>query len=151
MIDNFFDAFNITSVPREKNIEADPLATTDRTFKPPLILKIKHEVGMRYIASILENIKHWQLFEDDKQIRRFLKMVEEISATDIDQEGVSGTETSEQEKVTPSEEEDITHASLVNQIAGHKILHLKSNFIPKGLVPLEKIFDGNDIPVKPTI
>jgi hypothetical protein len=34
-------------------------------------------------------------------------------------------------------------------IVGHKILQLPTNHIPKGLVPLERIFDQNDVPVKP--
>jgi hypothetical protein len=33
-------------------------------------------------------------------------------------------------------------------IDGHKILQLPTNHIPKGLVPLERIFDHNDVHVK---
>ena len=33
-----------------------------------------------------------------------------------------------------------------NEIAGHKIIELKGNFIPKGLVPLERIFSKDDTP-----
>ena len=33
----------------------------------------------------------------------------------------------------------------------HKVLQLKNNFIPKALMPLEKFFDINDVPVKPTV
>jgi hypothetical protein len=36
-------------------------------------------------------------------------------------------------------------------MAKHKILHLNNNFIPKGLVPLEQLFDRNNVPVKPTV
>ena len=35
-----------------------------------------------------------------------------------------------------------------NEIAGHKIIELKSNFIPKSLVPLERIFSKDDTPLK---
>ena len=35
-----------------------------------------------------------------------------------------------------------------NEIAGHKIIELKGNFIPKGLVPLERIFSKDDTPFK---
>jgi hypothetical protein len=28
---------------------------------------------------------------------------------------------------------------------------LKNNFIPKGLVPLEQLFDKNDVPIKPIV
>ena len=31
------------------------------------------------------------------------------------------------------------------------MLQLKRNFIPKGLIPLEQLFDKNDIPAKPTV
>lgn len=34
-------------------------------------------------------------------------------------------------------------------MAGQKIIELKTNHIPKGLVPLERIFDNNDVFLKP--
>jgi hypothetical protein len=36
----------------------------------------------------------------------------------------------------------------LNKIANHQIIQLPSNHIPKGLVPLERLFDGNDVAVK---
>jgi hypothetical protein len=36
----------------------------------------------------------------------------------------------------------------LNKIATHHFVHLPSNHIPKGLVPLERLFDGNDVAVK---
>jgi hypothetical protein len=36
-----------------------------------------------------------------------------------------------------------------NQIIGKDITQLKNNIIPKGLVPLEKIFDKNDVAKSP--
>jgi hypothetical protein len=38
-----------------------------------------------------------------------------------------------------------------NQIAGRDIVQLKRNIIPKGLVPLEKLFDNNDVARSPKI
>jgi hypothetical protein len=38
-----------------------------------------------------------------------------------------------------------------NQIAGRDIVQLKRNIIPKGLVPLEKLFDNNDVARNPKI
>ena len=32
-----------------------------------------------------------------------------------------------------------------NNMVGQQIIELKTNFIPKGLVPLERIFDNNDV------
>jgi hypothetical protein len=38
-----------------------------------------------------------------------------------------------------------------NQIAGRDIVQLKNKIIPKGLVPLEKLFDENDVARNPKI
>jgi len=38
-----------------------------------------------------------------------------------------------------------------NQIARRDIVQLKNNIIPKGLVPLENIFDNNDVAKNPKI
>jgi hypothetical protein len=41
------------------------------------------------------------------------------------------------------------HANIfLNEIVDHHIVQLSSNHIPKGLVPLERLFDGNDVDVK---
>jgi hypothetical protein len=36
----------------------------------------------------------------------------------------------------------------LNKIANHQIIQLPSNHIPRGLIPLERLFDGNDVVVK---
>lgn len=36
-------------------------------------------------------------------------------------------------------------ASYENLIAGQEIIGLKNNHIPRGLVPLERLFDNNDV------
>jgi hypothetical protein len=38
---------------------------------------------------------------------------------------------------------------LKRKIGRHDIIQLPNNQIPRGLVPLEKIFDQNDIPLNP--
>jgi len=48
------------------------------------------------------------------------------------------------------EETEETH-EFVSYMVEHKVLQLKNNFIPKGLVHLEQLFDRNDVPVTPTI
>jgi ribonuclease HI len=76
LIDNLFDAFCITAIPREQNQQADALATAASTLRPPPLPKLKHEVEMRFRPSIPDNVRHWQVFEDDQQIKRFLEAVE---------------------------------------------------------------------------
>ena len=60
--------------------------------------------------------------------------MEEFSALHIDQDSAS--------------EEDPHADALLNKIVDHHIVQLPSNHIPKGLVPLERLFDGNDVAVK---
>ena len=36
-------------------------------------------------------------------------------------------------------------------LSGKDIIQLKSNFIPRGLIPLEKLFDQNDVAKNPKV
>ena len=38
-----------------------------------------------------------------------------------------------------------------NSIGGHDVVELKGNYIPKGLVPLERLFSNNDTLLKHTM
>jgi hypothetical protein len=76
-----------------------------------------------------DNIKYWQVFEDDKQIESFLKMEDEFENLNIDEEYCD-----EEEDAGVFSNDDY----FKNQIVGKDIMQLKNNIIPKGLVPLEK-------------
>ena len=86
LIENFFSSFNIHNIPRMENQQADSSAKAVATFMPPTILKLNYHIEMRQKLSIPNNVKHWQIFEDDEQIKIFLEMVDEFSETHIDQE-----------------------------------------------------------------
>jgi hypothetical protein len=74
------------------------------------------------------------VFEDDLELKNFLETIDEFSAMHIDQD--------HDPEITP-------HADVfLNKIANHHIVKLPSNHIPKGLVPLEILFDGNDVALK---
>ena len=88
LIDSFFLAFNISFVPREKNTVADSLATSASNFKVPLPPKFRYDVEVKYRPSIPDNVKHWKVFEDDLEVKRFLETVEEFSEMHIDQDVV---------------------------------------------------------------
>ena len=74
------------------------------------------------------------MFEDDLEIKGFLECIEEFVATQIDNE------------------EDIDELAeniqLKNTLIDQKIIELRINHIPKGLVPLEILFDSNDVYLK---
>jgi hypothetical protein len=83
------------------------------------------------------------LHEDDEKIKQFLEMVNEFVETHIDQENQNDPAWIMQEGEDPQEFRD--------KIASHCMLVLKNNQIPKGLIPLERLFDCDDIPLKSTI
>ena len=132
MVENFFSTFNIQFMPREQNRIADSLAVAASTFRPPQNPLLRYEVEVRYRPFIPNNIKHWQVFVDDEQMKRFLETVGEFSNMEIDD-----YEEEEAENVADNKWED--------EMAGSKVLQLKGNIIPRGLVPLERLFNKYDI------
>jgi ribonuclease HI len=134
LVDSFFSAFNISFIPREENTMADSLATSASNFRVPLPPKFRYEVEVKYRPSIPDNVKHWKVFEDDLEIKKFLETVEEFSEMHIDRDSVS--------------EERLDGGNFLNKIAERNIVQLPSNHIPRGLVPLERLFDRNDVSLK---
>ena len=79
---------------------------------------------------------HKSTFDDEEQIKDFLEMLGEFSNLEIDQEdGIEGVQEDESSKNLP----------LKNSIGDQKIMQLKNNVIPKGLVPLERLLNTNDV------
>ena len=74
------------------------------------------------------------MFENDQQVHKFLECMSEFSWSQIDEE--------EESFEIPDK------ASYKNMIAGQEIIDLKNNHIPRGLVPLERLFDNNDVYLK---
>jgi hypothetical protein len=70
-------------------------------------------------------------------------MIDEFLETHIDQENQNDPSWIMQEV----ESKEKIH----NKIENNKMLMLKNNQIPKGLIPLERLFDQNDIPLKYTL
>jgi len=81
-----------------------------------------------------DNVQHWKVFEDDDEVNRFLQVIDEFSEMKIDQENETL--------------EECPQPLLRNRIGQNIVVQLPSNHIPKGLVPLEKLFDHNDVPHK---
>jgi hypothetical protein len=143
LIENFFLTFNIHAIPRQENKQADLLVVGEITFTPREVPNLKYEVEMKYKPSIPENVKHWQVFEDDQHIKKFLEMINEFSTTHIDKEDDQTNEQINQNShPTPK---------LQYMIANHKMMVLRNNQIPKGLVPLGKLFDKYGVVVKPMV
>jgi len=69
-----FDLCKFSLIPRLQNGIADSLATSAVAFKAPIHPSSKYEVEVRHRPSVPNNIKSWQVFEDDAQIRNFLHL-----------------------------------------------------------------------------
>ena len=69
-------------------------------------------------------------------MKRFLETVGEFSNMEID-------------ACEEEEAGDTSERNWEEKMAGNKVLQLKGNVIPRGLVPLERLFDKNDVPLHP--
>lgn len=81
---------------------------------------------MVYKPKVPDNVEHWQVFQDDKQIDKFLQLAEVFSTTFF--EGSSST---------------CDEFSPVNAM-DEGVFQLKGNHIPKGLVSLKIQYDRYD-------
>ena len=121
-------------------MEADSLAVLASLFHVPENPKEKYQIEVRHKPSIPDNVDHWQVFEDDEQINRFLQMSGEFENLKIHQENMND----KKESVEPE-------PTYLTQLAGKDIIQLKSNSFPGGLVPLKDIFDSNDVARSPKV
>jgi hypothetical protein len=119
------------------------LATSASAFKIPIFPNEKYEIEVKHRLAVPDNIKYWQVFEDENQVESFLQMSDEFANMNIDDECCCDEDESAYER---SDEDPFQ-----NLIAGRDIVQLKNNIIPKGLVPLENIFDENDMARNPKI
>jgi ribonuclease HI len=138
-----FSKYDMTVVPREQNHITDTLVASASVFKIPTLPDKIYEIEVKHRPAMPDNIKHWQVFDDDKQVERFLLMSDEFANTNIDREYCGD----EEDSANARSDNNPFH----NQIAGRDIIQLKNNIIPKGLVLLEKMFDKNDVAKNPRI
>jgi hypothetical protein len=71
-------------------------------------------------------------------------MIDEFSETHIDQENKN-------DPIWIMQEGENLEKFNLDRITNHAMLLLKNNQIPKGLIPLEILFNQNNIPLKSTL
>ena len=135
-----FKECQYTVIPKSDNSEFDALAVLASMLQVPENPKEHFQVEVRYKLSIPENVEHWPVFEDDEHINRFIQMSRAFENIKIHQENVYV----KGESVEPE-------PTYLTQLAGEDIIQLKSNSFPRGLVPLEEIFDSNDVVKSPKV
>jgi hypothetical protein len=142
LLEEFLE-YNLSTIPRGQNQIVDSLATSTSVFKIPIFPNKKYDIEVKHVPTMPNNIKYWQVFEDDKQVERFIQMSDEFVNVNIDDECCCN----EDERTIARSNKD----PFQNQIAGRDIVQLKNNIIPKGLVSLEKLFYENDVARNPKI
>jgi len=126
---NKFEAFNIKSIPRTLNHDADMLANVASNLFPSDDLSHdKFSVELIYRSSIPHNITNWRVFEDEEQIINFLHSEDTFKGSFIDEE----------------QHEALLQASASEEKSEH------SNIILKNIVRLEKLFDLQEKFRRPT-
>lgn len=126
-----FPVHTLTCVPCTQNAIADSLTTAASNLKIPMNSNNKFEIHVKHFPTVPDNLRYWQVFQDDKEIEYFLQNEGKFKDTSID---------GEQDDAKPEIE--------VNQM---EVLQLKDNVIPKGLIPLEELFDQDDVVRKPSL
>jgi hypothetical protein len=55
-----------------QNQIAYALDTSTSVFKITIFPNNKYEIEVKHRSIVLDNIKYWKVFDDDKQVERFL-------------------------------------------------------------------------------
>lgn len=79
-----FNEHHLSFIPRKENGIADALAVLTSVFKIPVYPNKNYKIEVRHRLAILDNVYHWQVFDDDKQINKFMEMSGEFGNVKID-------------------------------------------------------------------
>jgi hypothetical protein len=114
-----FEVVSIKAIPKEENYVADALIVSTSILQPcecPLQNLCKIEVMFR--PSIPDNLEHWQVFEDDSQILRFMENNREFTNSQV---------------------------NFLDESMDLEVVNLKNNTLQKGCILLEQLFDRHDV------
>lgn len=163
---NTFLETNLATIPRKHNMQDHNLAMLSSTCKLPFQPNHQYTIEVRHRPAILDYLMNWQVFENDKKINHFLTLDEEFASINIDVDIVSYFDHTNELDINRLEENSINmlHPTKfikidirdlkqmdIDEIIDDEteVINIKDNQLPKGLIPLEDLFDSNDIPKKP--
>ena len=67
LLENFKE-YQLFVIPINQNILANSLVVTTNNIEIPVYPNKKYEIEVKHRTVVLDNMKYWQVFEDDKQI-----------------------------------------------------------------------------------
>jgi ribonuclease HI len=98
------DAIDLIAIPREQNSKADELAIATSTLQlSESLIDENISVEVIFRPLVLDNMDHWQVFDDDKQMVKFLFHIHEFSDLGISlkEEGCNYTKNDDEVKALP--------------------------------------------------
>jgi len=166
---NAFTEFKLAKISRENNIHAHSLANFASTCKLPFDPNHHFTAEIKHRPAVPNNVKDWQVFENDTHINNFLTLEHEFSNINIDVDAMTDSQqqtTENLQDVTAATAKQILKPTIFdnenieqlkqmhleeNAKTEAEIIDLKDNFLPDGLTALEDMFDANDVPRKPKL
>jgi len=82
---DFFEECEFSLIPRLQNGVDDSLATSAVVFKIPIYPNRRYEIEVKHRPYVPDNVKNWQVFEDDQQIQNFLHFTGEFEGLTIEE------------------------------------------------------------------
>jgi ribonuclease HI len=127
---NKFSAFNINSIPRSNNTEADLLANVASKLLPAEGLSPNaFFVELLFRPSVPDNITNWRVFDDDQQIINFMHMEETFQGAVIDEQ---------------MHNDNLHDFTVIPNPKPSEALSDMVNSLPKSVARLEKFYDFED-------
>jgi ribonuclease HI len=127
---NKFSAFNINSIPRSSNAEADLLANVaSKLLLAEGLSPNAFSVELLFRPSVPDNITNWRVFDDDHQIINFLHMEETFQGAVIDEQ---------------THDDNLHDFTVIPNLKPPEALSDMVNSIPKSVARLEKFYDFED-------
>ena len=83
-----FEECKFNLIPRLQNGIDDSLATSVVVYKISMYPNSKYEIEVKHRPYVQDNIKNWQVFEDDIQIQFFLNLTGEFDGLITDEDGM---------------------------------------------------------------
>ena len=68
--------FKLSYVPRDMNHLVDSLAASSSLFVPPLPPRLSYDIQVKYRPSLPNNVKFWNVFENDDDLSKFPHVVD---------------------------------------------------------------------------
>lgn len=165
---NTFLQNNLVDTPRKHNILSYSLEMFANTCKLPFQPNHQYTYEVKHTLAIKNNLKNQQVFTNYQQINNFLTLEEEFVNSNIDTNITLDPDFKNEIEINEIEDENIDRfhttkfAKLdvenLNEVEfdetieeDSEVINLKDNFLPKGLTPLEDLFDSNVVPRKPNM